>query len=146
MNFQQQPPNSPQQSLYNRDEEHIKLLSVFHYVFAGFAVCGLLFVILHASIMGSVFMNDELWKNEPSPPPEGFFNIFIWIYLLCGVFIVATGLANFLSARWMRRYKNRTLSLIVAGINCLSFPLGPTLGIFTIIVLMRATVDARYRS
>jgi hypothetical protein len=36
--------------------------------------------------------------------------------------------------------------MVIAGINCLSFPFGTALGIFTLIVLSRESVQALYKS
>jgi hypothetical protein len=35
-------------------------------------------------------------------------------------------------------------SLVIAGVNCASFPLGTLLGVFTFIVLLRASVRSLY--
>ena len=43
-----------------------------------------------------------------------------------------------------RPRRARTFSLVMAGVNCLSVPLGTTLGVFTFIVLLRESVAAQY--
>ena len=54
------------------------------------------------------------------------------------------GALTLLSGYFIVRRKCRTFSLVIAGINCLSIPLGTTLGVFTIIVLMRDSVKTIY--
>ncbi len=44
----------------------------------------------------------------------------------------------------MRKRKHRIFSFVVAGVNCLQFPFGTALGIFTFIVLSRVGVKMDY--
>ncbi len=122
-----------------QDNEHIKLLSVFHYVMGGLAILGILFLCLHYFIFRTVIDHAGFGSET-----QGFLGIFVWFYLLIGLVFLAVAVGNFLSAGYMRQRKNRAFSLIVAGINCLQVPMGTMLGIFTIIVLMRDTVAQSY--
>jgi len=128
------------------DTDHLKLLVVFHYIVAGFAVLGLGFVLLHYTIMHAIMTNPEIWKNHKGggPSPVLFFDLFRWIYLGMGVLLVAGGVSNLLSALFLRKRQHRIFSLIVAGINCAQFPIGTALGVFTFIVLMRNSVKESY--
>ena len=129
-----------------KDKDHIKILSIFHYILCGLSVCGILFLILHYMIFQTIFTNDEMFSEDPANrPPEDFLAIFVWFYLLMGLFILIFGVMNFLSARFMTQRKNRLFSLITAGINCIQFPFGTTLGVFTIIVLLRDSVVQKYK-
>jgi hypothetical protein len=56
------------------------------------------------------------------------------------------GILTILSGRAITRRKWRMFSLVMAGINCASFPLGTLLGVFTFIVLLRSSVRALYRA
>ena len=51
---------------------------------------------------------------------------------------------NVLSAVFMRRRQNRMFSMVVGGLNCMNMPFGTALGVFTIIILMRPSVQAVY--
>ena len=129
-----------------KDKDHIKILSIFHYVICGFSLFGILFLVLHYMIFHTVLTNDEM-LNESSDAEslKGFFAIFVWVYLLMGLFILIFAVMNFLSARFMTQRKNRLFSLITAGMNCIQFPFGTTLGVFTIIVLLRDSVVQTYK-
>ena len=131
----------------NKDDEHIKLLVIFHYITAGLTLLGILFLFLHYYMLFSVMMNDAMWQNsnEP-PPPKEFFLVFRWFYVFMGALMIAGGVLNILSANFMRKRANRMFSIVVSGMNCLSMPLGTALGIFTIIVLMRSTVQSSYNA
>jgi len=127
------------------DDDHLRLLSAFHFVMAGLSVLGLLFIVAHYAVMSSVFGNPEMWKtNKGGPPPQEFWWAFQWMYLLLGGLIVAGGVVNFLSGKYLRVKKNRMFCMIVAGVNCLNMPLGMILGVFTFVVLLRPSVRVEY--
>jgi hypothetical protein len=130
------------------DAEHLKLLAVFHFVLAGFALVGLGFLAMHWFFMSTFFGNPEMWKDAkggaPTPPPQEFFAIFKWFYAVMGVFIVGGGLASLISGLCILRRRARTFSLVVAGIVCLGFPFGTALGVFTFVVLLRDSVTEEY--
>ena len=129
------------------DADHLNLLSIFHFVGAGLALFGILFLLAHFAMMHAVFANPRMWENQKGgPPPAEFFAIFKWFYLVFGVWLVASGVLNVLSGLYIRSRKHRTFSLVVAGINCLHMPLGTVLGVFTIIILMRDSVRELYEA
>jgi hypothetical protein len=129
------------------DADHLKLLSVFHFVGAGLAVLSLLFLAAHFAVMHVVFTNPKMWQNPGgvAPPPE-FFGIFKWFYLIFGLWFAASGILNILSGLFLRARKQQTFSMVVAGINCLHIPIGTVLGVFTLIVLMRDSVRELYET
>lgn len=127
------------------DAQHLKLLAIFHFVLAGFALVGLAFLGLHWFIMESVFSNPEAWQQSKSgPPPEQFLALFKWFYVGMGMLVVANGVANLVSGFMIRQRRGRVFSLVIAGVNCLAFPFGTALGVFTFIVLLRDSVEALY--
>jgi hypothetical protein len=127
------------------DADHLRLLAIFHYVVAGLTVVGIGFLFLHYTILSAIFDNPEMWKEQKNgAPPAEFFAIFKWVYVVLGVLIVADGLVNLLSGRFLQRRKHRMFSLVVAGLNCLQFPFGSVLGVFTFIVLLRDSVRQMY--
>jgi hypothetical protein len=130
------------------DGEHLKLLAVFHFVMAGLAVAGILFLFLHYTVMSAVMNNPDLWKNQKKPDvdPRAFFGIFKWFYLFMGSVFVLAGISNLVSGFFIRARRNRIFSLIVAGVNCVQFPFGTALGVFTFIVLLRDSVREVYES
>ncbi|MFA6289593.1 MAG: hypothetical protein WC661_19610 [Opitutaceae bacterium] len=129
------------------DAEHLRLLAIFQFVFAGLAVAGIGFLCLHYALMSTVMNNPEMWKNQKGgPPPAEFFAMFKWFYLVFGVLLVLGGVANLLSGLFIRKRTNRMFSLVVAGINCIQFPFGTTLGVFTFIVLGRDSVREIYEA
>jgi hypothetical protein len=137
-----QPPPVP-----SKDAEHLRTLSICHYVVAGLSLFGIGFLFLHYMIMKTVLTNPEMWKNakEPMPfSPQEFFGWFQWFYLIMGVFILASGVLTLMSGRFLGRRVKRTFSLVIAGLNCLFFPFGTVLGVFTLIVLTKESVMRLY--
>jgi len=73
-----------------------------------------------------------------------FSKIMVVFYVIMAIFAVLGAVLNFLSARAMTRRENKTLSMVTAGVNCLGFPLGTALGVFTFVVLGRPSVSVIY--
>ena len=137
-----QPPPIP-----NKDAENLRTLAIFHYVVSGLSLLGLGFLGLHYSIMRMVFDNPQMWEKAKSPPPFNpaeFFHLFQWFYLLFGVLIVVSGILTLMAGRYIHRRVNRTFSIVIAGFNCLHFPFGTLLGVFTLIVLTKDSVMRLY--
>jgi hypothetical protein len=127
------------------DAEHLRLLAIFHFVGAGLAFLALLFLCAHFALMHVILSNPAAWKsrNAGMPPPQ-LFAIFKVIYLLGALWFLASATLNVLSGLFLLRRRNRTFSLVVAGMNCLHLPLGTVLGVITLVVLLRDSVREAY--
>jgi len=137
------PPLPPRKA----DVDHLNLLSILHFVGAGFALLGVLFLLMHFSIFYTVFNNPKLWENEKQgPPPAELFDIFKWFYLVLAIWFITSGILSVLSGLFLRARKHRMFSMVVAGIICVHAPLGTALGVFTIIVLLRDSVRELYEA
>lgn len=81
---------------------------------------------------------------NPAPPPPAMFAAFGMMFVVMGVIMLVIGLTfallAFLAGRYISSHRHRVFCLVVAGIGCLSFPLGTILGVFTFIVLLRPSV------
>jgi hypothetical protein len=129
------------------NEEHLRLLSIFHFVLAGLSVLAIGFLLLHFLIMSTVFSNPEMWKHSHSgPPPRQIMALFIWFYLFFGGMLTVFATLNFLSGLFLHQRKHRVFSLVVGGINCVQIPFGTVLGIFSIIVLSRSSIRQNFQS
>jgi len=126
----------------NQDEEHLRLLSIFHYVVAGMAAFFACFPIIHL-VLGLVFL---LHPNAFGPQnnqghPERF--IGLMFVVLASVFILfgwAFAACIAYAGRCLKQRKHYTFCMVMAGIACLFMPFGTILGIFTILVLIRPSV------
>lgn len=134
-----------QDRLKKNDASQLKLLMVFHYVLAGLSVVGLGFLYLHFKFMDLMMNNPEMWEeSNQTPPPEQFFALFQYMYFGMAVMIIVFAIGNVLSARFIQTRRHRVFSLIIAGLDCLMFPFGTALGVFTFIVLLRDSVTETY--
>ena len=140
-----QPPTNADRSRVDRD--HVELLAVFHFVGAGLALLAIGGVAAHYSIMHVVLENPTFWaKSHQPPPPEFIKTILMIFYLIFGAWFLTSLVLNLLSGIFLRARKYRIFSLIVAGLNCLHFPLGTVLGVFTFVVLLRNSVREMYEA
>jgi hypothetical protein len=83
--------------------------------------------------------------GQPAPPsPKVFGGIFVGLGG-CLMF-AALGMAAlaFLVGRSLPHRRRRTFCMVMAGLMCLSVPVGTVLGVFTLIVLARPSVAALF--
>ena len=123
-----------------QDEEHLRLLSIFHYVVGGLTGLFALFPIFHL-IFGVFFiLAPEKFAGKGEPPPA----FLGWLFVIFGVVFITIGwtfAALILTAgRFLARRKHYLFCLTMAGVECLFMPFGTVLGVFTIIVLIREPV------
>lgn len=127
-----------------KDEEQLRLLSIFHYVVAGITALFACIPLIHVAIGLMLILGAPFAGGHGEAPPVWFG----YIFLLVGGSIVLVGWAMaifaFFSGRFIAARKRRTFSLVVAGVLCTFVPFGTVLGVFTIIVLARDSVQRLY--
>ncbi len=126
----------------NQDQEHLKLLSIFHYIVGGLAALFSFFPVIHL-ILGILFLvAPHRMGGNPPPPFLG------WIFVLLGGGIMLMGWAFavcvILAGRFIAKRKHYIFCLVIAALNCLFMPFGTVLGVFTIVVLIRPSVKALF--
>lgn len=126
------------------DEEHLRLLSIFHYVVAVVTALFCSFPLIHVAIGLILVFAPELLEGEKNPPPD----YFGWIFVAAGSLFVITGwmlaAAIAYAGRCLARRQHYMFCLVVAGLECLQTPFGTVLGVFTIIVLLRDSVKTLF--
>jgi hypothetical protein len=131
------------------DRSHLSVLAICYWVWGGFIVLisliSLIYIVLGIAFVSGAFSTASTQSTSPPPPPEvGWFFIgFGLIFLLLGQLI---GWLNVLVGFSLRKHRRWLLCNIVAGLNCLSIPLGTVLGIFTFVVLARPAVKSQFNS
>jgi hypothetical protein len=120
-----------------QDLDHLKLLSIFHYVAAGMAALVACIPFIHF-FMGLALATGALGDADPEGRPVGIFIMAIAaLFIFLGwVFAALVAVAG----RSLAQRKRYTYCLVMAGIECIFMPVGTVLGVFTIIVLMRDSV------
>lgn len=127
------------------DADHLKLVEIFHFVYAGMALAGVFFLLAHYAVFQAFFSNPQLWESQnQTPPPAAVFAVLKWFYLIFGAWFVIGIMLNVISALCLRARKHRMFCMVVAGINCVRIPVGTVLGVFTIIVMARDSVRELY--
>ena len=122
----------------NEDQNQLELLSVFHYVVAGLAALFGLVPIFHLVFgIGMIFSS-----TATASGPEAIFG---WLFVIFPLMIIACAWAYAIclvyAGRYLRQQSRYTFCLVMAAISCAFMPFGTVLGIFTILVLMRPSVQ-----
>jgi hypothetical protein len=127
----------------NQEAEYLRLLSIFHYVVAGFAALFACFPIFHFGIGIAAIING-LSQHDAGPQIliGLFFTIFAGTWMVTGwtfaVFVILAG-------RYLAKRIRYMFCLVVAGVECAFMPFGTVLGVFTIVVLTRPGVRERFQ-
>lgn len=138
------PPPLP-----SKDKEHLRVIMICYYVSAALALPGIAFLVLHYSVMNYGLQQSKLWEKakEPLPfDPALIAQYLPWFYALMGLLMVGSAVLCLISARSIQKRKRRTLSMVIAIVNGLHFPLGTVLAVFTLIVLSRDSVAQLYNA
>jgi len=113
----------------------LKILSICYYIQAGIIACYSLFILGYAAFIGTLIQHATDASGRTVPP--WLAPLLVMIFVAAFVFAVSIALCEFLTGRWLVRYKNRMFCQIIAGLSCLTVPYGTALGIFTFLVLSR---------
>jgi len=135
--------------LSETDREHLRILSILHYVSAGLTAVGLCFAGLWTVVvfsMAGVGVAAGLEDPAAAAAPAAAFGIMGAFGVVMVLIGLGTLIAQYLAARNLHETRGRTLCLIVAAIECLNAPLGTALGVFTIVVLSRPAVQAVFEA
>ena len=130
----------------SQDEEHLNLLSIFHYVIGGLASLIGFLPLIHTGIGAMIlFSTHPQFGNSPDNLPATWVGL-LFMIIGGGMFLVAQSLAIclILAGRFISRHTHHSFVLVLACIQCLFFPFGTVLGVFTLIVLIRPSVKALF--
>lgn len=149
----------------DQTREHLRLLSLFHYVLGGIGCLVSLVPLIHLTV-GIVFLTmpekivgppppqvpwhqqPELGPSEgaPAPPPPSPVEVlptrlFGWLFTIIPAGIIGSGLLLsgliLRAGRQLGRLRSHSFCLVMAGVECALMPLGTILGVLTILVLMK---------
>jgi hypothetical protein len=127
------------------DQQHLRLLSIFHYVDAGLSALFSCIFLVHL-VMGlfMVFAPDSMGGKPGDQPPQ----VFGWLFTCmgAGMFLVGQTIAvcTALAGRFIARRKRYWFIFVMACIQCSFFPFGTALGILTIVTLSRESVKTLF--
>lgn len=126
------------------DREHLKLLSIFHYVLAGIVALVGCIPLIHFVVGIGMITGGVATEQEPGLAVMGCF----FMALAAVVILLAWGFAAalVLAGKFLAEARHWTYCLVIAAIACTMAPLGTILGVFTIIVLVRPSVKEMFEA
>jgi len=133
------------ESSTDQDREHLRLLTIFYYIWAGVQSLGGLMGLAFIGVGAFIASSPQVAQSN-NPPPPWFGAIFAGIGAL--VFLSVEGMAalSFFTGRFLSRRQHHTFCVVISALNCLSLPLGTALGVFSILVLQRSSVKVLFAS
>jgi hypothetical protein len=141
--------DSPRNHLVDRDVEHLKILSICWYVGSGLAVLMGCIPLIYVGMGIAIIANPHGFAGggQPPPPPE-MMRAMGWMFTVMGgcVSLVAWAgaILGVIAGRSLPQRRRLVLCYVAAALACLQIPVGTVLGIFTFIVLSRASVKASF--
>jgi hypothetical protein len=130
----------------NQDLEHLRLLSIFHYVVGGLTALFACFPLIHLTVgLVMLFAPASLEHGQHGAPNDPailramglLFTIFAGGFILAGW---SLAVCVFLAGGYLRRRRHYMFCLVIAALLCMMAPFGTVLGVFTIVVLLRPSV------
>lgn len=139
------PPTQPNDAMVTpeqqraKDASHLDLLSIFNYVLAGLLALFGCFPIMHI-VIGIMAINEVgIFATDEDMPA-----LFGWMFLIMGslsmAFMWSIATLSFFTGRRLKRRRGYRFCFVASCIQCIVFPIGTTLGVFSLIVLMRDSV------
>jgi hypothetical protein len=130
----------------NGDEQHLRLLSIFHYVLGGvmalFACFPMFHLVFGIMLLVSPHVLDGPRPEQQMPPQMATFMGLM--FTVVPVLIIVTGwtfaVCLLLAGKFLAQHIHYTFCFVIAAISCIFVPMGTVLGVFTIIVLVRPSV------
>ena len=122
----------------NADVEHLRLLSIFHYIVGAITGVFSLLPVMHLAI-GVAMVTGRFEQSGEAPPAMfgWFFIVVALVFIVCGLALAA---CLVLAGRFLSRREHYLFCFVMAALACIFFPFGTVLGVFTIIVLSRPSV------
>lgn len=147
--------------MHVEDAEHLSALSIGHYVMAGLSALGIVPVLAYA-IVGArlakqlrnemaLTMKDlsgqaqvDPFESVPGAMMDDLGTMFVSLTVLSVVLLVVTAVGFFLVGLKLRQRRWWAFCYLSGWAECLAFPFGTILGVFTIIVLSRHSVKRAF--
>jgi hypothetical protein len=127
------------------DAEHLRLLSIFHFVVGGLTALVACIPLFHLAVGIAIVSGAFDGVSKGSPPPA----LFGWFFIIIGALAILLGWAYSISlivaGRLLSQRRGYLFCLVMAALSCMNLPLGTCLGVFTLLVLNRPSVKALFR-
>jgi hypothetical protein len=120
-----------------RDREHVKVLGICFLVFGGLNLLAVALYPLIGQIADRIVEDDAL-------PDMVIPDLVQATLVFAAVVQGAKGILDLVTGYCLLKRRARIFCLVMAGISCISIPLGTILGVFTLIVLARESVRTAF--
>jgi hypothetical protein len=124
------------------NEQHLRLLAIFHCVVGGVTALFALFPLIHFTVGWFILHAPPPKQGEPPPAFVG------WLFMVCGAafFMLGESFAACVVAagRFITQRRRYWFVFVMACLQCAFFPFGTVLGVFTIVVLSRPSVKQMF--
>lgn len=124
----------------NEDLQHLDLLALFHYIVGGITAFFSCMPFLHV-FMGLAIVSGKFFEGSKGSGPPPFFG---WMFVIMGTVFIVLGwsmaVCIILAGKKLKKRKNRSFCMVVAGAECMFMPFGTILGVFTLIVLSKDSI------
>lgn len=127
----------------DQHDEHLRLISIFHYVVAALAALFACFPLIHL-VIGIAMLSGGFANGSGGDDLKwigGFFVAFASAWILMGL---TFAICVLLAGRNLAKRTRYTFCLVMAGLECVFVPFGTVLGVFSLIVLTKDEVKARF--
>ncbi len=141
--MQPYPPVAPDHPDVAQDVEHLRQLSVAHYVYAALQC---FFVIFSATFFGialAMIARPE-WFHGAEPPAILLSGFFMSLGLAMSFLSIGFAYCSYRVGRSLKERRHYGFCKLISAFNCLSMPVGTVLGVFTLVVLSRPRVKAMF--
>ena len=126
-----------------QDEQHLRLLSIFHYVVGALVILFSCIFIIHLAMGIAALVNPQIMKNAKGQIPPPFFG---WLFVAFGSIAIiigwTLGICIIAAGKSLAGRKRYWFCFVMAAVSCMFTPFGTVLGVFTLIVLSRPSVKA----
>jgi Mn2+/Fe2+ NRAMP family transporter len=132
------------------DEEHLRLLAMFHYVSGALTCVGSLFAALSAvfvatmstafAVEGQKGLSEEALRQMQVMP-----QVMAGVVAIMAVAGLVFGVLEIVAGRCLSQHRARVFTILVAVPRMLFIPWGTILSVVTVLVLERASVETLYR-
>jgi hypothetical protein len=125
--------------------EHLRLLSIFHYIVGGLSALFACFPCFHLAFGLAILFGAMHGSHGQEGPPAFVGGILIVVAAVLILLGWSVALAIIVAGKFLAGHSRYTYCLVVAAIECLFMPFGTVLGVFTIIVLIRPEVKTLFQ-
>ncbi len=131
------------QHLSPSDRDHLKLLSIFFYIYGGLQLIFGFIPLIYVGL-GALMLNDPSLHSAGHPVADAMPWFFMAIGVLASLYIWTVACLLITTGRSMSTRRRYVLCIVTSFLICLNLPLGTALGVFSIIVLFRPSVKAAF--